>query len=299
MERAEIVGAIEAMLFAAGDPLSKKDLKIIFERLWTEVPEEQKQDHFAELDDAIAELEEHWKNETGRGFCLVAVAEGFAFRTNPRFADALKAMREQRPVRLSRAALETMAIVAYRQPATKPEIDHIRGVDCGGTIRLLLDRGLIRIVGKKEEPGLPLLYGTTREFLSFFNISDLSQLPSLREYHELNEDSQEILESFDNQMGISELQKEAPQLGNDEEPAVKDLEAAMSSLRSTERGAREALQEEGISLEMVDAEEVDNRPVNRAEQAGNVDEGETASGIDADADESTDTVDVPDSTETT
>jgi segregation and condensation protein B len=99
-----------------------------------------------------------------------------------------------RPVRLTRAQLETLAIVAYRQPITKPEIDEIRGVDAGGTLHLLLDRQLVRVLGKKEEPGRPLLYGTTKDFLEFFNLSDLRDLPTLREYHELSEDSRRLVE---------------------------------------------------------------------------------------------------------
>jgi segregation and condensation protein B len=93
-----------------------------------------------------------------------------------------------KPVKLTRAQIETMAICAYRQPVTRPEIDQIRGVDSGGTLKTLLDRALIRIVGKKEEAGRPILYGTTREFLEFFNLRDLKDLPTLREFHELSEE---------------------------------------------------------------------------------------------------------------
>ena len=89
---------------------------------------------------------------------------------------------QQKPVRLSRALLETLAICAYRQPITRPEIDEIRGVDSGGTLKTLIDRALVRILGKKEEPGRPMLYGTTKEFLEFFNLRDLKDLPTLREY---------------------------------------------------------------------------------------------------------------------
>jgi segregation and condensation protein B len=86
---------------------------------------------------------------------------------------------------LSRAMMETLAIVAYRQPITRPEIDDIRGVDCGPVLRTLLDRNLVRVIGKKEEVGRPLLYGTTPEFLKTFSLKDLADLPTLREFHEL------------------------------------------------------------------------------------------------------------------
>src|SRR4030095_8076268 len=95
-----------------------------------------------------------------------------------------------RPARLSRAMLETLAIVAYRQPITRPEIDDIRGVDCGPVLGTLLERGLIRIIGKKEGRGRPMLYGTTSESLRIFSLKDLTELPTLRQFHELSAEHQ-------------------------------------------------------------------------------------------------------------
>jgi segregation and condensation protein B len=92
-----------------------------------------------------------------------------------------------KPQRLSRAMLEALAIIAYRQPITRPEIDEIRGVDCGPVLKTLLDRGFVRILGKKEDVGRPMLYGTTPEFLKTFSLKDLSELPTLQEFHELSE----------------------------------------------------------------------------------------------------------------
>ncbi len=123
----------------------------------------------------------------------------------------------------------------------------VRGVDCGGTLRILLERRLLKIVGKKEEPGRPLLYGTTRDFLSFFNLGSLKDLPSLREYQELNEESAEKLHQFDSEFGNAiETAKEKLEVG--EEPAVGSLEDALTNLDSTEEGAREALADRGILL---------------------------------------------------
>ncbi|HEX9103764.1 MAG TPA: SMC-Scp complex subunit ScpB, partial [Polyangia bacterium] len=121
---------------------------------------------------------------------LHQVAGGYQFRTNPENAQWVQKLLASKPVRLTRAQIETLAICAYRQPVTRPEIDEIRGVDSGGTLKTLLDRSLIRIVGKKEEPGRPILYGTTKEFLEFFNLRDLKDLPTLREFHELSEEHQ-------------------------------------------------------------------------------------------------------------
>ena len=99
-----------------------------------------------------------------------------------------------KPQRLTRAALETLAIIAYRQPVTRPEIEDIRGVDCGAVVKALLERRLVKILGKKEEPGRPILYGTTQEFLEFFALKDLASLPTLREFHELSEEHRDIVE---------------------------------------------------------------------------------------------------------
>jgi segregation and condensation protein B len=159
-------------------------------------------------------------------------------------------MREEKPQRLSQAALETLAIVAYRQPVTKPEIDDIRGVDCGATLRLLLDRSLVRIVGKKDEPGRPMLYATSKEFLSFFNLGNLAQLPTLREFHELTPDSVEELDTFDQKNPtLKDLSDQAKKLRLDEEPAVAALDDAMAQLAATESATRSALEAEGIVVD--------------------------------------------------
>jgi segregation and condensation protein B len=132
-----------------------------------------------------------------RGVVLHEIAGGWQFRTNPLNAHWVQQLIAGKPVRLSRAQLETLAICAYRQPITRPEIDEIRGVDSGATLKLLLDRSLVRILGKKEEAGRPILYGTTREFLTFFNLNDLKELPTLREFYELNEDSMKKIHELD------------------------------------------------------------------------------------------------------
>jgi segregation and condensation protein B len=129
-----------------------------------------------------------------RGIRLMEVGGGYQFRTAPECADVIRRFLDVRPLRLSKAAMETLAVVAYRQPVTKPDVDDIRGVDSGSAVKLLLDRNLVRVLGRKEEPGRPLLYGTTQAFLEFFNLSNLIDLPSLREYAELTEDGRRQLE---------------------------------------------------------------------------------------------------------
>ncbi|RME33808.1 MAG: SMC-Scp complex subunit ScpB [Deltaproteobacteria bacterium] len=122
----------------------------------------------------------------GRGIHLVRVAGGVQFRTDARFAEQIRAMQKSRPFRFSRAALECLAIIAYRQPVTRGDIEYLRGVDSGGVIKTLLDKRLIRILGKKDVAGRPLIYGTSREFLEVFGLHSLEDLPTLKEFSDLD-----------------------------------------------------------------------------------------------------------------
>ncbi len=142
---------------------------------------------------ALGELQGQ-RREGLSGVVLHEVAGGWQFRTAPESAEWVRRFLKVKPQRLTRAAVETLAIIAYRQPVTRPELEDIRGVDSGAVLKALLDRRLIKIVGKKEEVGRPILYGTTREFLEFFALRDLNALPTLREFQELTEESQEIVE---------------------------------------------------------------------------------------------------------
>jgi len=172
---------VEALLFAAEKPLDLGQLEET-----TRFPREL-------LQGALAELRQRYAPGAG-GIALVDLQGRYHLRTDPQVGAYVRRMLQVRPMRLTRAALETLAIVAYRQPVTRPEIEDLRGVDCGAVTRALLERKLIRILGKKDEPGRPLLYGTTREFLELFNLRDLTQLPTLREFQELSEESRKIVE---------------------------------------------------------------------------------------------------------
>lgn len=122
---------------------------------------------------------------TGSGIRLVPVGEGWQLRTEPRMATWVASIRGGKPLKLSRAALETLAIVAFRQPVSKGVVDDIRGVDCGGVMRMLLDRGLVRTAGRSDEPGRPMVYGTTPAFLELFGMRSLADLPTLRDLRAL------------------------------------------------------------------------------------------------------------------
>lgn len=140
---------------------------------------------------ALAELCEAYK---GRGIVLDEIAGGFQFRTSPRYAPFVRNLVDQKPTKLSRSQLEVLAIIAYRQPVTRPEIEDVRGVDSGHSLKVLLERSVIRILGKKDEAGRPLLYGTTTEFLELFGLKSLRDMPTLKEFAELTPESRDIFE---------------------------------------------------------------------------------------------------------
>src|SRR5665213_981426 len=166
-----LVNIIESLLFASDRPLTLADLKrLVGER------------DGGKLTTALEDLS---ARRLGSGIHVIQVAGGWQLRTNPENVPWVLRLLSGKPVRLSRAMLEALAIIAYRQPITRPEIDEIRGVDCGPVLKTLLDRNLVRMIGKKEEVGRPILYGTTPEFLRMFSLRDLSELPTLREFHEL------------------------------------------------------------------------------------------------------------------
>jgi segregation and condensation protein B len=170
---ARVESVLESLLFASDRPLSLNELKrLVGER------------DGAKVTAALHALRER-RDQEGSGIQVIEVAGGWHLRTRTENVAWVSRLVAGRPQRLTRAMLETLSIVAYRQPITRPEIDDVRGVDCGPVLKTLLDRGLVRMIGKKEEVGRPILYGTTPEFLRVFSLKDLSELPTLREFHEL------------------------------------------------------------------------------------------------------------------
>jgi segregation and condensation protein B len=137
----------------------------------------------AEIVRALDTLAASYERE-GRGLRLVHVAGGYQLRTPPEHAPWVRRLLRERPPRLSRPMLETLAIVAYRQPCTRLDIEAVRGVDADAVLATLTDRRLVRILGRKDAPGRPLLYGTTKDFLEVFGLADLTSLPALRDVAE-------------------------------------------------------------------------------------------------------------------
>jgi len=169
----EKVAIIEALIFASEAPLAAERI--------AEILSDTDKNEIVSLLAALARQYE----ERGGGICLREVAGGFQFRTRADLAPWLRKLKAGRPAMLSPAAMETLAVVAYRQPLVKSEIDRIRGVDASGALKGLLEKKLVRIVGRKDVPGKPIIYGTTRKFLEVFNLKDLSELPTLRELKDL------------------------------------------------------------------------------------------------------------------
>lgn len=166
---------IEAMLFVADAPLT-------VDRLSELLPEYER----AAIRIALQELRDDYQARHA-GIHLTEVAGGWQLRTWPELMSYLSRLVKGKPPRFSPSALETLAIVAYRQPITRQEVECLRGVDSGAVLKSLLEKRLIRILGKKDIPGRPIIYGTTREFLEIFNLNDLKGLPTLREMQALDE----------------------------------------------------------------------------------------------------------------
>lgn len=171
----EISSIIECLLFTTESPLST-------DRICELLHEFDKDSVKSALSELVA-----YHGGRGGGFDLVEVAGGWQFRSRPVFHSYITRLIKSKTTRFSQSSLETLAIIAYRQPVTRTEVEHLRGVDCGTVLKSLLDKKLVRILGKKDIPGRPLIYGTSKEFLETFGLKDLKSLPTLREIQALDD----------------------------------------------------------------------------------------------------------------
>jgi segregation and condensation protein B len=188
----DLKNIIESLLFVAEEPLTLdriKDVLVIDDR--------------KPIREALRELEADYESRTG-AFVLREVAGGFQFRSRPEYVPWIKKLIQPKPARLSKAALETLAIIAYKQPVIRSDIEHLRGVDCGGVLRMLLERNLIRVLGRKEIPGRPIIYATTKQFLEVFDLKNLKDLPTPKEIEELAK------APLDDETGDDETGEESP-----------------------------------------------------------------------------------------
>ena len=170
-----IKNIIESLLFVTDEPLTVDRIKNI-------VAQAEAKDIRIALDELTADYDNR-----GGGFYLHLVAGGYQIRTRPEYTQWIKHLIQPKPLRLSKPALETLAIIAYKQPVIRSDVEHIRGVDCGGVLRVLMERKFIRVLGRKEIAGRPLIYATTKKFLEVFDLKDLKDLPTPKEIEELKD----------------------------------------------------------------------------------------------------------------
>jgi len=185
MEIGDIKKIIEALLFVSDKPLLNREIRAVVK---DELPEDIK------IEDIMKEIQQEYV-QLNRAFELKFVADGWTFATKPEYSSWIKKLLKEKTIlKLSPSAMEVLAIIAYKQPITRAEIDNVRGVDSGGVIDTLTDRKFIKIVGRKETLGRPLLYGTTQEFLRHFGLSHLSELPVIEAAKEVLPQQEEVQE---------------------------------------------------------------------------------------------------------
>ncbi|MEW6664082.1 MAG: SMC-Scp complex subunit ScpB [Thermodesulfobacteriota bacterium] len=170
---------VEALLFASDKPLTAREIHSILPDV-----------KIGDISSALRVLRYEYE-ALGRSFTLKEVADSYQFRSHPEYGSYILTLYQTSPSRLSRAGLETLAIIAYKQPILRQEIERLRGVDSGGVVKMLLEKGLVRIVGRKNLPGRPLIYGTTKKFLEVFDLKDLESLPKMKEIKALGGDEDE------------------------------------------------------------------------------------------------------------
>ena len=207
----DLVEIIEGALLAAGEPLSKKQLAQLFDEL--------DRPSTSDITAALAEVAERCD---GRGFELAEVASGFRFQVRQNLSPWVSKLWVERPVRYSRALLETLSLIAYRQPITRGEIEDIRGVAVSSNImKSLLEREWVKVVGHRDVPGKPAMYATTREFLDYFNLKSLDQLPPLADVRDLETMTSALpLDEFHDSRG----EENEPQVGESQGIAVDSVQ---------------------------------------------------------------------------
>ena len=213
---------LESLIFVSEGPVTAKRLARAARATIAEVQ--------PLLDELVADYEH-------RGVHLYYVAGGYQFRSARETSDFVKTLVAPKPVRLTRAQLETLAIIAYRQPITRPEVDDVRGVDSGSSLKVLTDRGLVKILGRKDEPGRPLVYGTTPKFLEFFGLGSLKDLPTLQEFSDLSDEHKALFErktgeSID--IAAAEIAA-AEAMERAEEELLAEEEAAIAAAEAADR----------------------------------------------------------------
>ena len=275
MEASEKRRIVEALILSSSEPISADKLAEIIPYC-----------NAGQAKDLVNELNTEYV-EQDRSFEIWEIAGGYQIRTRAEFSGYLQKLQKERALRLSPAALETLAIIAYRQPTTRAEIEDVRGVDAGATVKSLLERHLIRIAGQREVPGRPMVYATTRRFLEVFGLERLKDLPTLRELDELARE-QGLLEKTgedaeaesqpENTATEGEVAESVTELPGESEESVE-----IENVNEAELGGAAAL-EVGADSEVAEALEVSDAD---AAEATDAPELEAEATEDEAADEST------------
>lgn len=213
---------IEALLFASDRPLAIKEIHAVLPDV-----------KGAEIAGALRVLKYEYE-ALGRSFMLHEVGGGFQFRSRPDYGAYILKMLQASPARLSRATMETLAIIAYKQPILRQEIERLRGVDVGGVLKTLLEKGLIKIMGRKNLPGRPLVYGTTRKFLEVFDLKDIESLPKIKELKALGSEEDEQQNLFDQKPGLEEILPEEASIQETQAQDASPQEASAQDEPSSE-----------------------------------------------------------------
>lgn len=213
MDEERLKAVLESLLFASGEPVSLARLAAVLDPVTKEA-----------IRKVLSDLKADFHRD-GRGVMLEEVAGGYQLRTPKEHALYIRKLLAARPPRLSRPMMETLAIIAYRQPITRPEIEQLRGVDSGAVLETLTERRLVKIAGRKEAPGRPMMYATTSEFLQTFGLKDLDNLPDLSELREVE---QKIEEAEEHRLAQEQTQAPPEQLeliatAGDPEPGHLEL----------------------------------------------------------------------------
>jgi segregation and condensation protein B len=245
MDRTEQRRIVEALVLASPEPISAQRLAELIPYVKP-----------AKAKDLVNELNTEYQ-EQDRAFEIWEVAGGYQIRTRAEFSGYLQKLQRQRPLRLSRAALETLSIVAYKQPATRAEIEEVRGVECGPVLKSLLDRQLIRIAGHRDVPGRPMVYATNRRFLEVFGLESLKDLPALRELDELaREQGLALAEGAESDALAEAAESEGPEIvvpeGSVDVSAVEAMSEAANEDERVERPQAEPVEAPAGDPEIVD-----------------------------------------------
>ena len=220
MERSEIKAVIEAMLISTEEPLAIEQMRLVFDNVDVSL-----------IKAAISDLKQEYE-DTQRSFEINEVAGGYQIGTKIKFAKYLRKLFSNKHTdRLSKPSLETLAIIAYKQPVTRLDVEEIRGVNVDGVVRSLLEKGLIKIKGRKEVIGRPFLYGSSNLFLKYFGLKTLADLPPIEQFKEVADEIMREESSESNEAPVVNSIYDKPKVEENQEAVESEIEEVMKASR--------------------------------------------------------------------